>query len=61
MRKVTLRSYVETLRLEDRLRDHQSYFDTAQLAVEVSLKCLFFKLFRKLSHFRCVDNTYSIC
>ncbi|VDQ06075.1 unnamed protein product [Trichobilharzia regenti] len=36
LRKVTLRAYVETLRLEDRLRDHQSYFDTTQLAVEVS-------------------------
>lgn len=38
LRKVTLRSYVETLRLEDRLRDHQSYFDTAQLAVEIYLQ-----------------------
>nr|CAH8854066.1 unnamed protein product [Trichobilharzia regenti] len=38
LRKVTLRAYVETLRLEDRLRDHQSYFDTTQLAVEIYLQ-----------------------
>ncbi|KAH8871004.1 N-alpha-acetyltransferase 16, NatA auxiliary subunit [Schistosoma japonicum] len=47
LRKVTLRAYVETLRLEDRLRDHQSYFDTAQLAVEVSL-ALFLQIYLQL-------------
>ncbi|VDP89166.1 unnamed protein product [Echinostoma caproni] len=35
LRKGTLRAYVETLRLEDRLRNHASYFDIAHLAIEV--------------------------
>ncbi|KAM3181665.1 hypothetical protein ACTXT7_013925 [Hymenolepis weldensis] len=37
LRKGTLRSYVETIRLEDRLRDHPAYFDAAYLAVEIYL------------------------
>ncbi|KAG5449784.1 N-alpha-acetyltransferase 15, NatA auxiliary subunit [Clonorchis sinensis] len=37
LRKGTLRAYIETLRLEDRLRDHPSYFEAAQLAVEIYL------------------------
>ncbi|EUB57235.1 NMDA receptor-regulated protein [Echinococcus granulosus] len=37
LRKGTLRSYVETIRLEDRLRDHPAYFDAACLAIEIYL------------------------
>ncbi|KAM7540214.1 hypothetical protein Aperf_G00000030325 [Anoplocephala perfoliata] len=37
LRKGTLRSYVETIRLEDRLRDHPAYFDAARLAIEIYL------------------------
>ena len=33
-----MRSYVETIRLEDRLRDHPAYFDAARLAIEVSFR-----------------------
>lgn len=36
MRKMTLRSYVELLRLENRLRDHPFYFKAAKCAIEVS-------------------------
>ncbi|CAL8086470.1 unnamed protein product [Calicophoron daubneyi] len=35
LRKGTLRAYIETLRLEDRLRDHPSYFEVAKLAIEI--------------------------
>lgn len=35
MRKMTLRSYVELLRLENRLRDHPFYFKAAKCAIEV--------------------------
>ncbi|CAH8541258.1 unnamed protein product [Dicrocoelium dendriticum] len=38
LRKGTLRAYIETLRLEDRLRDHPSYFDVARLAIEIYLQ-----------------------
>ncbi|KAA0184088.1 N-alpha-acetyltransferase 15 NatA auxiliary subunit [Fasciolopsis buskii] len=31
----TLRAYVQTIRLEDRLRNHPSYFDIAKLAIEI--------------------------
>nr|CDS34462.2 n alpha acetyltransferase 15 NatA auxiliary [Hymenolepis microstoma] len=37
LRKGTLRSYIETIRLEDKLRDHPAYFDAACLAVEIYL------------------------
>lgn len=36
LRKGTLRSYIETIRLENKLRDHSAYFDAASLAIEVS-------------------------
>ena len=36
MRKMTLRSYVELLRLENRLRDHPFYFKAAKCAIEVN-------------------------
>jgi N-alpha-acetyltransferase 15/16, NatA auxiliary subunit len=36
MRKMTLRSYVDLLRLENRLRDHPFYFRAAKCAIEVS-------------------------
>lgn len=36
MRKMTLRSYVELLRLENRLRDHPFYFRAARCAIEVN-------------------------
>ena len=35
MRKMTLCSYVELLRLEKRLRDHPFYFKAAKCAIEV--------------------------
>jgi len=35
MRKMTLRSYVDLLRLENRLRDHPFYFKAAKCAIEV--------------------------
>lgn len=38
LRRGTLRTYVDTLRLEDRIRDHPSYFEMAQLAIEVILR-----------------------
>ncbi|VEL17026.1 unnamed protein product [Protopolystoma xenopodis] len=44
LRKVTLRAYVETLRLEDRLRDHPSYFEIAKLAIEMYLHLWSFPL-----------------
>uniref|UniRef100_A0A0X3P1U1 Uncharacterized protein n=1 Tax=Schistocephalus solidus TaxID=70667 RepID=A0A0X3P1U1_SCHSO len=37
LRKGTLRAYVETVRLEDRLRDHPAYFNAASLAIEMYL------------------------
>lgn len=37
MRKMTLRSYVGLLRLEDVLRAHPFYFKAAKCAIEVSL------------------------
>lgn len=40
MRKMTLRSYVGLLRLEDVLREHPFYFKAAKCAIEVSLCCL---------------------
>jgi N-alpha-acetyltransferase 15/16, NatA auxiliary subunit len=36
MRKMTLRSYVDLLRLENRLRDHPFYFKAAKCAIDVS-------------------------
>lgn len=36
IRKMTLRSYVELLRLEDRLRDHPFYFKAAKCAIDVN-------------------------
>jgi N-alpha-acetyltransferase 15/16, NatA auxiliary subunit len=41
MRKMTLRSYVDLLRLENRLRDHPFYFKAAKCAIEVSCSCHF--------------------
>lgn len=38
MRKMTLRSYVQMLRLEDELRLHKFYFDSAQVAIKVYLR-----------------------
>lgn len=38
LRKMTLRSYVELLRLENRLRDHPFYFRAARCAIEVYIK-----------------------
>lgn len=35
MRKMTLRSYVDLLRLEDVLRSHKFYFKAARMAIEV--------------------------
>ena len=37
LRKLTLRSYVGLLRLEDVLRSHEFYFRTARCAIEVYL------------------------
>jgi len=37
MRKMTLRSYVELLRLEDVLRQHPFFFRAAKIAIEVLL------------------------
>lgn len=37
MRKMTLRSYVGLLRLEDVLRGHEFYFKAARCAIEVYL------------------------
>jgi len=36
MRKMTLRAYVDLLRLEDVLRQHPFYFHAAKIAIEVS-------------------------
>lgn len=38
MRKITLRSYVELLKLEDVLRQHPFYFRAARIAIEIYLK-----------------------
>lgn len=38
LRKMTLKSYVDLLRLENRLRDHPFYFRAAKNAIEVYLK-----------------------
>lgn len=38
MRKMTLRSYVGLLRLEDVLRSHPFYFRAAQCAIQVYLR-----------------------
>lgn len=38
MRKMTLRSYVDLLRLENRLRDHPFYFRAAKCAIQVYIK-----------------------
>lgn len=38
LRKMTLRSYVELLRLENRLRDHPFYFKAAKCAIELYIK-----------------------
>ncbi|KAL7023110.1 hypothetical protein ACKWTF_012493 [Chironomus riparius] len=38
IRKMTLRSYVDLLRLENRLRDHPFYFKAAKCAIEVYIK-----------------------
>lgn len=38
MRKMTLRSYVKLLRLEDVLRSHRFYFQAAELAINIYLK-----------------------
>lgn len=37
MRKMTLRSYVDLLRLENRLRDHPFYFKAAKCAIQVRI------------------------
>ncbi|ESO01348.1 hypothetical protein HELRODRAFT_112750 [Helobdella robusta] len=37
MRKMTLRSYVQLLRLEDQLRSHKFYFKAAYIAIEIYL------------------------
>jgi len=37
MRKMTLRAYVDLLRLEDVLRQHPFYFRAAKIAIEVSI------------------------
>jgi len=36
MRKMTLRAYVDLLRLEDVLRQHPFYFRAAKIAIEVN-------------------------
>lgn len=38
MRKITLRSYVDLLKLEDILRQHPFYFKAARIAIEIYLK-----------------------
>lgn len=38
MRKMTLRAYVQMLRLEDELRSHEFYFDAARVAIKVYLR-----------------------
>lgn len=38
MRKMTLRSYVRLLRMEDVLRSHRFYFEAAELAINIYLK-----------------------
>lgn len=38
MRKMTLRSYIKLLRMEDILRSHRFYFDAAELAISIYLK-----------------------
>lgn len=38
MRKMTLRSYIKLLRLEDVLRSHRFYFQAAELAINIYLK-----------------------
>lgn len=38
MRKMTLRSYIRLLRVEDVLRSHRFYFDAAELAINIYLK-----------------------
>jgi len=38
MRKMTLRSYVELLRLEDVLRNHPFYFSAARIAIEIYIR-----------------------
>lgn len=38
MRKMTLRSYVDLLKLEDVLRCHPFYFKAAKVAIEIYLK-----------------------
>ncbi|XP_015480603.1 N-alpha-acetyltransferase 15, NatA auxiliary subunit [Parus major] len=38
MRKITLRSYVDLLKLEDVLRQHPFYFRAARIAIEIYLK-----------------------
>ena len=35
MRKMTLRAYVELLRLENVIRNHRFYYDAARVAIEV--------------------------
>lgn len=37
LRKMTLRSYVSLLRLEDVLRNHRFYFKTASIAIRIYL------------------------
>lgn len=38
MRKMTLRAYVELLRLEDKLRGHKFYFQAAKVAIDIYLR-----------------------
>lgn len=38
MRKMTLRSYIRLLRVEDILRSHKFYFDAAEIAINIYLK-----------------------
>lgn len=38
MRKMTLKSYIKLLRMEDVLRSHRFYFDVAEIAIKIYLK-----------------------
>jgi N-alpha-acetyltransferase 15/16, NatA auxiliary subunit len=40
MRKMTLRSYVDMLRLEDCIKSHPFFFKSAKIAISVNILCL---------------------
>ncbi|KAB7503295.1 hypothetical protein Anas_05599 [Armadillidium nasatum] len=40
MRKMTLRSYLELLRLEDILRNNRFYWDAAKIAIKIYIRSL---------------------